>query len=75
LVPALDGSDDAVRVGGPDEGFGVVVGFADEAVDGGLEIGDGAEDTALEAASGELGEEAFDGVQPQVGVKWKVQRG
>ena len=49
----------------PGEGFGlggVVLG--DEAVDGGLEVDDRAEGSVLEAAPGELGEEALDGVQP-----------
>jgi hypothetical protein len=36
----------------------------DEAADGGLKIVDGSEDAALEAASGELGEEVFDCVEP-----------
>ena len=40
------------------------VGFFDEAVDGGLEVGDGGEHAALEASACELGEEAFDGVEP-----------
>src|SRR4029453_19210099 len=35
-----------------------------EAVDGGLEVGDGGEHAALEASACELGEEAFDGVEP-----------
>jgi hypothetical protein len=64
LVPSFDGGDDAVRVGGPDEGFGIIVGLVDEAVDGGLEVGDGAEHAALEATPGELGKKALDGVQP-----------
>ena len=33
--------DDAVWIGGPDEGFGVMVGFGDETVDGGLEVDEG----------------------------------
>ena len=36
----------------------------DEAVDGGLEIDDGAEDAVLQASAGQLGEEALDGIQP-----------
>ena len=60
----FDGGDDAVGVGGPDEGFGIIVGLVDEVVDGCLKIGDGAEDAALEPAPGELGEEALDGIQP-----------
>jgi hypothetical protein len=42
----------------------VAVGLGEEAVDGGLEIDDGAEDAAFEAALGQLGEKAFDGVEP-----------
>lgn len=38
--------------------------LADIAGDGGLEVGDGLEDTAPQAASGQGGEEAFDSVQP-----------
>jgi hypothetical protein len=64
LVPSLDSGDDAVCVGGPDEGLGIIVGLVDEAVDGGLEVGDGAEHAALEPAPGELSEKALDGVQP-----------
>ena len=63
-MPSSDGGDDFVWVSGPCEGFGVDIGLGDEAVDGGLEIDDGAEDAALEAALGELGEEAFDGIEP-----------
>lgn len=36
----------------------------DEAVDGGVELDDGVEHAAPEAPLGELGEEAFDGIQP-----------
>jgi hypothetical protein len=36
LFPALDIGEDAARIGGPDERLGIGVGFADEAVDGGL---------------------------------------
>jgi hypothetical protein len=40
LVPASDGGDDFVGIGGPHEGLGVVIGFLKETVDGGLEIND-----------------------------------
>jgi hypothetical protein len=49
LVPAFDGGDDFVGIGGPNEGFGLGVGFCNEAVDGGLEIDDGVEDTSLQS--------------------------
>jgi hypothetical protein len=42
--------------------MGVVV--VEEAVDGGLEVGDGSEDATLEAALGQDGEKALDGVEP-----------
>jgi hypothetical protein len=47
LFPAPDLLDDGIGVGGPDEGFGIVVGLAQEAVDGGLQVGDAFEDAAL----------------------------
>ena len=62
-MPPFDGGNDAVWVGGPDEGLGIFVGLVDEAVDGGLKIGDGAEDAALEPAPGELCKEALDGIE------------
>ena len=63
-MPAFDGGDDPIGVGGPHEGLWVIVGFLEEAVDRGLEIDDRAEHAAFEAASGQLGEEALDGVEP-----------
>jgi hypothetical protein len=36
----------------------------EEAVDGGLEVGDRSEDAALETALGKDGEESLDGVEP-----------
>ena len=39
--------------------------FGDEAVDGGLEVGDGVEHAPLELFPGELGEEPLDGVEPR----------
>ena len=43
LVPSFDGGDDFVGVGRPDEGLGIAIDLFDEAVDGGLEIDDGAQ--------------------------------
>jgi hypothetical protein len=65
LVPASDGSDDFVGIGGPHEGLGVIVGFLQEAVDRGLEIDNRMEDAAFEAAVGQLSEEAFDRIEPR----------
>jgi hypothetical protein len=47
LVPTSDGSDDPIEVGRPDEGLGVIVGFLEQAVDGGVGIADQAEGAAL----------------------------
>ena len=47
MVPSSDGGDDFVWVSGPGEGFGIIVGLDDEAVDGGLEVDDTSKDTAL----------------------------
>ena len=63
-MPTPDGGDDFAWVGDPGEGLWGIVGLSDEAVDGGLKIGDGSEDAAFEAPPCELGEEALDGVEP-----------
>src|SRR5512133_2814077 len=73
MVPALDGGDDAVWVGGPDERLRVAVGFGDEAMNGSLQLDDRAEHAALQASSGELGEEALDGVEPRGGGRRVVE--
>ena len=75
MVPTFDGSDDFVGVGGPCERFGLPIVFGEEAVDGGLQIDDGAEDAALQAAAGQLGEVAFDGVEPGRGCRGEVEDG
>ena len=64
MAPAVDGGDDLVWIGGPDERLWVLIGLGEIAVDGGLEVDDGAEDAALEASLGEGGEEGLDGVEP-----------
>jgi hypothetical protein len=40
------------------------VGLGEEAVEGGLEVDDGAEDAAFQAAPGQPGEEALDRIEP-----------
>ena len=84
MVPSADSGDDLVRVLGPAERLRVLICLFDEAVDGGLEGDDEVEHATLQSAVGQLGEEAFDGVDPgeteglrrdaEVGVKWKVSR-
>lgn len=53
LMPTIGGGDDFVWIGGPDEGFWLLVEVGDEAIDGALEIDDALEDAALEAPLGE----------------------
>ena len=64
LLPPFDSGEHAFWVCGPDEGFGIEVCLGDEAVDGDLQINDRSEHAALEALARELGEEAFDRVEP-----------
>lgn len=64
-MPALDGGDDPVWVGGPDERLGIGILLGDEAVDGGLKIDERVERSPLQAPSGELGEEPLDCVEPR----------
>jgi hypothetical protein len=74
LVPAPDGGDDFVRISGPSEGLWIVACLREEAVDAGLEVDDRAEDAAFEAAFGQLGEEALDGIQPRARCRHEVER-
>ena len=68
MVPAPDGGDDLVGIGGPGKRLqAIFVVLGDEAVDGGLQLDDGVEDAAFQASFGELGEEALDGVEPGAG--------
>lgn len=63
-MPSSDCGDDAVGIGRPSEWFRIIVGLGEEAVDGGLKVDDGAEDTPFQSAPGELGKEALDGIEP-----------
>jgi hypothetical protein len=65
LVPSFDGSDDFGWVCSPCEGLWIIVGFIEEAVDGGPEFLDGSKDAAFETPFGEFGEEAFNGIEPR----------
>jgi hypothetical protein len=50
LLPASDGGDGFVGIGGPGKGLWRLVGLGEEAMDGGLQIDDRSEDAALEAS-------------------------
>lgn len=63
-MPSFDSGDNLVGIGGPGEGVGLVVMLGDEAVDGGLQVDDGAEDASRQAAFCQLGKEALDRVEP-----------
>ena len=73
MPPPIDGSDNFVGIGGPDKRLWFVVRLSKKPIDGGLEIDDGAEDAALEAAAGQLGEVAFDRVEPRGGCWGEVE--
>ena len=73
-MPTPDSGDDFVWVSGPDEGFGLLVGLRDEAVDGGLKIDHATEDTALSSLLGKSGEEPLDCVEPRAG-GWREVKG
>jgi len=73
LPPALHGDEDGVGGFGPDERLGFVVGFSDEAVDGGLKLDNRCEDAAFEALPGEFDKQAFDGIDPGAGSRGEVE--
>ena len=66
MEPSVSCGDDVIGMCFPDEWLwvgGIV--FTDEAIDGGLEIDEGMEDTVLEPAPREFGKEALDGIEPR----------
>src|SRR5215211_7704365 len=81
LSSAPDLLNDAVRIRGPDEGFGTFVGLGQKAVYGRLEVDDPAEGAALQPLAGQFGKEALDPVQPgrrgrsEVKLEARVPRG
>ena len=76
-MPTPDSGDDFVGIGDPLEGLRMRVVVVEEAVDGGLEVGDGSKHAAFEAALGQDGEKPSTALshEAEVGVKWNVQRG
>jgi hypothetical protein len=74
LFPAFDSGEDALWIGGPFEGFGIGVCLGDEEVDGELQVNDGPEHASFEATARELGEEAFDRIEPGCRGRGEVER-
>ena len=72
-MPTFDSGNNFVWIGGPGEGFGVVVGLDDEAVNGGLQINEGVEDAPVETPLGEFSEEVFNGIGPRAGCGREVK--
>ena len=65
MEPPVSGGDDLVRFRAPCEGLGFFfVVLLDEPVDGRLQVDQRMKDAVLQATLGQLGEEAFHGVQP-----------
>jgi len=72
-VASPDSGDDFVWVCGPGEGFGVMVGLCDEAVDSGLKIDHASEDTTLQSLLGKFCEEPLDCIEPRTRGRCEVE--
>src|SRR6202035_2901330 len=65
---------DFVWIGGPREGLRLLIVLFEEAVDRGLQVGDGPKDAALQSPLCQGCEEALDGVEPGCGRRRKMER-
>ena len=76
-MPSFDGGDNFVWIGDPSEGFGMGVVIVEEAIDRGLEVGDGSEDSRLRRRLARVAKKPSTALsqEAEVGVKWKVHRG
>lgn len=63
-MPTVDGGDDLIGIGGPNERLRFFVVLVDEAVDRCLKIDDRMEHPTFEAPLCELGEETLDSIEP-----------
>jgi hypothetical protein len=63
-IQTIQFADDGFGRFGPYERLGIIVLLFDVAFDGDLQIDDGMEDAALQALSGQRGEEVLDGIEP-----------
>ena len=68
-MPASDGGDAFIWVGGPGDGLWLCVVLVGKAINGGLEVDDGSEDAALQLSLRQLGEEALNGIAPGAGCR------
>ena len=66
-MPSIHLLDVAVGIGGPREGFGFAVVFAEVAVDRGLQVDERVKDAALQSLAGEGGKEGLDRIGPGAG--------
>ncbi len=64
MIPAVNGSDNLVGIGGPDESLGLFIVFFDEAVDCGLKIDNRVQHAMSETSFRELREEALSSIEP-----------
>jgi hypothetical protein len=60
-MPSFNGGDDFAWISGPVEGLRLLVVLFEEAIDGGLEIGDGSEHASLQSPLCEYCEKSLDG--------------
>jgi len=74
LMPSVHLLDDAVGIGGPDEGFGFSIVLAEIAVDRGVQVDERVEGAALQAPAGERGDESLDRIGSGAGGGREVKR-
>jgi hypothetical protein len=77
LHPALDSGDDAIRMGGPHEGFGIAIGLSEKAVDCALSstTEQSTPRLSLRRVSFEKNPSIALSHEHDFGVKWKTKRG
>jgi hypothetical protein len=75
LVPSPESGDDFVWFFGPGEGFGIMAGLCDEAVDSGLKIDHSSEDATLQSLFGKFAKNPSIALshEHEVGVKWSAK--
>ena len=74
MAPGSDRGDDLIGISGPSEGSGLLIVLFEEAVDCGLQVGDGPKDAALEPPLRKGREEALDRVEPGSRCRREMER-